>query len=127
MPAPVERRLLELLADELPPGARQQIEGLAVRELVAESCALRKDISTTVQRFTGTGPRLAAVIKDLENLPLLERWDANRLRHLAATRAASSVGENGVQLLLAHADGRTLKPYVQRDPRRVVDVRKRLG
>lgn len=122
----VRRRLLELLAAELSSGAQQQIEALAVRRLIAESGLLRKDIAATVQRFTGTGPLLASVLKDLEHLPLLEPWGANRLRHLAATRAAAIVGDDGVQLLLGHADGRTLKHYVQRDPKRVVDVRRRL-
>lgn len=124
--ARVRSRLLILLGDHLTDGAQEKIEAIAVRRLIANDATLRENVGNVVQAFTGTGPLLESVLADLRKLPLLEPWGANRLRHLAATRAAPIVGDAGVQLLLGHADGRTLRHYVQRDARPVVDIRKRL-
>ena len=44
------------------------------------------------------GDLLDAVAKDLVALPLLAPFGPNRLRHLAATKAAAIVGDDGVQL-----------------------------
>lgn len=124
--ARLRAKLLELLRDQLTDGARERIERLSVRKLVANSGAIRADVAKVLVTFTGRGQLLERLAAELAALPLLEPFGPNRIRHLAATRAADVAGDEAAQLLLGHADGRTLKHYVQRSARRVVDIRRRL-
>jgi len=122
----VRRRLRELLAVDGDTETATRIGKLTTRQLIANSGSMRADVAKVLAGIVPP-PRMEAVLRNLAALPMLEPFGPNRIRHLAATRAAPIVGDDGVQLLLGHADGRTLKHYVQRDPKRVVDIRKRLG
>ncbi len=107
--ARVRRRLLELLADELSVGTREQIERLSTRRLITGTGELRRDIEKVVVPLTGKGEMLESTVDALRKLALMAPWAPNRVRHLAATKAAPLVGDDGVQLLLGHADARTLR------------------